>query len=258
MHASHQLGQSGRFITYIARLNSWGGNGHGQTIAHVAIIVHQNVQPVSVSPHYTSILHSLCSSPTPLKLDTLVLDCVVTAEHMPLLGLLPSLTELDALIDAAAAPHLPRLTQLKTFHCGQRCGPFLPFIPQLHQLTDLSLFSCSLSDEQAGLIMAGCKHLTSLALNSVRLESLGWLNSSESNEPMLTSFELSDCYGIQASDVISVLELKSLQELVLHSTCRLDALTQRALTPPTPFLPSLTEFDYAASQAGGEAEQQME
>jgi len=209
-------------------------------------------------PTHASILHSLCSSPAPTKLETLVLDWRVTAEHIPILAHLPSLTAMDAEVDDAAAPHLPLLTQLETLDFSpnyeQSADPFLPFIPQLRQLTTLALYDCSLSDEQGALIMAGCKRLTSLELGIAQVESLSWLVTPDSCVN-LTSLHIYGRDGIDASDVISILELKSLQKLILQFTWRLDALTQRALTPPTPFLPSLTEFEYEEPEAEDEAEE---
>jgi len=174
----------------------------------------------------------------------------VTGEHISILAQLPSLTELTAPIVAAAAPQLPLLTQLKKldFFSGyeQTSDPFLPFIPRLHQLTELSLSQCSLSDEQGVRIMSGCKHLTSLVLDCVRLESLGWLSSAESirSGVMLTALELWYCDGVDPSDMISILSLKSLQQLSLYRTCRLDDFARHSLTPPSALLPNLTLFDY--------------
>jgi len=92
----------------------------------------------------TPILRSLCSSPTPTKLATLWVDWLVTAEHMSILAQLPSLTELIAQIELAAAPQLPLLTHLKKlnffFGYTQPTDPFLSVIPHLQQLTDLTLF----------------------------------------------------------------------------------------------------------------------
>lgn len=197
-----------------------------------------------------SILRSLCSSPLPRKLAKLGMDGVVTADPIPALAQLPSLTVLDAHIDAAAAPHLPLLTQLNTLkffshynHSHYSSTPFLPFISPLPQLTDLTLSQCSLSDEQAARIMAGCKHLTSMQLRWVRLESLNWLVTQHSSVNLL-SLQLRMCEGIDASRTTPILSLKSLQHLTLRATCRLDGFARQTLTPPTTLLPNLTSFDY--------------
>jgi len=128
----------------------------------------------------------------------------VTGEHISILAQLPSLTELTAPIVAAAAPQLPLLTQLKKldFFSGyeQTSDPFLPFIPRLHQLTELSLSQCSLSDEQGVRIMSGCKQLISFALVFVRVESLAWLSSVEGSCSAFNEFKLWRCHcdSIQA------------------------------------------------------------
>jgi len=198
------------------------------------------------SPHAcTFVLRSLCSSPLPIKLAQLSLDWKVTAEHFSTLAQLPSLTELVGRIDPAAAPQLPLLTQLKKldflYGHSQPSGPFLPFIPQLHQLTDLTLYGCTMNGEQGVLIMTGCRQLSSLSLEHVKVERLNWL---ESGGEKLTYLSLDTCRGVKQTDLISILSLKALQKLSLDSTCRLDQFVVHVLTPPTSLLPNLTEFEY--------------
>jgi len=201
--------------------------------------------------HRECILRALCSSPFLTKLAKLSLDWLVTAGHISILVQLPSLTMLDAPIRAAAAPQLPLLTQLKAlnFSLGHiQSDPFLSFIPQLHQLTDLTLFRCSLNDEQGALIMAGCKQLTSLYLEFVRLQSLNWLVTQDSSANLL-SLWLLGCRGTDASAMTSIHSLQSLQKLTLQSCCRLDDAVVHALTPPSTLLPNLTRFDYHELEA---------
>jgi len=215
--------------------------------------------------HLGCILRSLCSSPTPTKLETLCMDELVTADDMAVLAQLPSLTGLIAEIDEGAASHLPRLTQLNLLNIERQCDAFLPFIPQLQYLTDLRLFSCSLSDEHAAHIMTSCRHLTSLVLDCVWVESLDWLNSVEGSSTStstsrsasgcgsgsglgLTALEVRSCGGIYAEDLTSIYALKSLQRLTLRASCRLDDSTLHALTPPSTPLPNLTSFDYASCE----------
>jgi len=75
---------------------------------------------------------------------------------------------------------------------------------------------------------------------------------------MLTSFELAGCDGIDASDVISIHALKSLQKLTLYGSCRLDESVRQSLTPPSPLLPNLTSFEYDAPLEEPEVEAEEE
>jgi len=214
-----------------------------------------NVQTCETEPHpeHTTIIPTLCSSPTPTKLETLAIGWDITAADVSTLVQLPSLTELSSRIDDAAAPQLHLLTQLKSLEFWSSSNPFLPAIPQLHQLTTLTLYDCSLSDEQGGLIMAGCKQLSSLGLNIVHLQSLNWLVTPDSCINLL-SFGMYGCDGIDASHMNAILVLKSLQRLSLDSTCRLDESAVHALTPPSTLLPNLTTFEYEDPEGEPQAE----
>jgi len=91
----------------------------------------------------------------------------------------------------------------------------------------------------------------------IQLESLDRLSSAEGGGLMITSFGLRKCDGVDPSDMISILELKSLQHLTLRSSCRLHASVVHALTPPSTLLPNLAEFD-SEYWREGESEDEVE